>query len=103
MTAYQYLKELNTRIYLPGAEMKDGKYRDVTNTQISNWLKQSAVLINGHTPGPTDEIHFPIWQLIFFPNGKRRCTLADDIFLNPTEWMRYQYQKTYERIYDKSI
>ena len=39
-------------------------------------LENKAVIINGVRPGPKDEISFPIRELIFFPNGKRKCTMV---------------------------
>lgn len=39
-------------------------------------LKNKAVQINGTRPGPMDEIIFPIQELVFFPNGARKCTMV---------------------------
>ncbi len=47
-----------------------------SNSQIRRWLVDKAVLINGATPGPDDQVDFPITQLVFFPKSdKKRTTL----------------------------
>lgn len=46
-----------------------------SNSERRRWLESGSVQINGQTPGPNDEIEYPINQLVFFPNGKRRCTM----------------------------
>lgn len=38
-------------------------------------LEQRAVRINGAFPGPDDLIEFPVEDLVFFPNGKRKTTI----------------------------
>jgi hypothetical protein len=51
----------------------------------SRMLKNGAVVINGRRPGPKDEINFPIDELIFFPNGERRCTMIYETAVDQTE------------------
>lgn len=46
-----------------------------SGSEVRRWLKNKAVLINGQTPGPEDEVSFPINQLIFFPKSKRKTTV----------------------------
>lgn len=68
-TAFDLLLMLRTKYTLP---MRHGMKGSVpSNTEVRNWLKQGAVLINGFTPQPNDPVSFPITQLVFFPNGNR--------------------------------
>lgn len=46
-----------------------------SGSEVRRWLKNKAVLINGETPGPEDEVTFPIRQLVFFPKSKRKTTV----------------------------
>ncbi len=71
VTAFEYLKEL-PRDWLPfnGERMKAS-----SNSDLWRWLNMGAIIINGEKPKPKDEIKFPVWQLTFFPNGKRRTTI----------------------------
>ena len=48
-------------------------------------LINKAVIINGARPGPTEEIQFPIDELIFFPNSKNRCTMIYESSVDKTE------------------
>lgn len=43
--------------------------------ELRRWLDQGAVIINGKTPKAAEEVEFPIEQLVFFPNAKRRTTV----------------------------
>ena len=72
MTALEYLKEL-PRTWLP-VNVERGIKR-ASNSDLWRWLNMGAIIINGEKPKPKDEIEFPIRQLIFFPNGKRRTTI----------------------------
>ena len=47
-----------------------------TNSEIRRWFDRKAVVINGDTPGWRDPVTFPITDLVFFPNGKRKTTLV---------------------------
>lgn len=46
-----------------------------SKSELRRWLRNHAVVINGKKPGEHDEIEFPIKELVFFPNGKRKCTM----------------------------
>lgn len=48
-----------------------------SNAELRRWLESGSVIINGEKPKPKDLVTFPVWQLIFFPNGKRRTTMQD--------------------------
>ena len=78
--AIEYLKNLS---YLP-ATLQRGKGREVygrpSNEQLRRWLNMGSIVINGKTPKSLDEISFPIWQLIFFPKGKRRTIIIDIVY-----------------------
>jgi len=59
--------------YLPGST--EGHCARPSRSEVKRWLKKSSVVINGQKPEPTDEIEFPITELVFFPKSKRRkCT-----------------------------
>lgn len=74
MSALDFLKQFP---YLPlGKIGKDGRFPlRPSNSEMFRWLKEGAVIINGKTPGPNDEIEYPITQLIFFPSSKKRRTV----------------------------
>ena len=46
-----------------------------SGSELRRWFANKAVVINGTTPKATDEIEFPITQLVFFPKGKRKTTV----------------------------
>ena len=48
-------------------------------------LLNKAVVINGKRPGPKDEVTLPIYELIFFPNGQRKCTMIYESKVDQTE------------------
>ena len=72
MQAMEYLKSL-PREWLP-VNVERG-IKPASNGDLWRWLNMGAIIINGKTPKPLDEISLPIKELIFFPNGKRRTTL----------------------------
>jgi len=72
MTAFQFLKGLE---FLPNSVEREKTGR-ASNSQIRRWLTNSAVIINGVTPSPDDEVRFPITELVFFPHGERRTTMV---------------------------
>ena len=49
--------------------------KPASNSEVRRWLSNGAVEINGNRPKAEDIIAFPVTSLIFFPNGKKRCTL----------------------------
>lgn len=75
MTALDFLKRIREMHALPPGINMAGKGIPASNSEIKRWLKSKSVVINGQRPGPFDEIEFPVWQLVFFPKGKRRTTL----------------------------
>ena len=72
MKAIEFLKSL-PRSWLP--KSLDNGIREPSNSQLMRWLRDRAVIINGKTPSPFDEIDFPINELVFFPSSKRRTTI----------------------------
>ena len=46
-----------------------------TKSEVKRWLKNKAVIINGKRPKSNDEIKFPITELVYFSNSKRRTTI----------------------------
>lgn len=45
-----------------------------SNGELKRWMLNKAVLINGVTVAPGDEISFPVEQLVFFPKSANRRT-----------------------------
>lgn len=89
-----------------------------SNGSIKRWLESGAVLINGKRPKPKDVIELPVWQLIFFPKGKKRTTFHDEdnpnevdeiiapeltvlvecaVIKTPTPWWRILLRKLFKR------
>lgn len=47
-----------------------------SNSEKRRWLENRAVQINGEYLSADDDMPYPIESLVFFPNGKRRCTMV---------------------------
>ena len=77
MTAYEYLCSLP---YVPMAQLGN-KPIIASKSERRRWLDGSAVIINGVRPKPKEIIKFPVWQLVFFPKGKRRTTFVNYTFI----------------------
>ena len=72
MNAFDFLKSL-PRSWLPKSVERGIK--EPSNADLKRWLRNRAVVINGVTPLPSDEVGLPISELVFFPNGRRKTTL----------------------------
>jgi len=72
MEALEYLKSL-PRNWLPKSVERGIK--PPSNGDLKRWLNMEAVVINGITPKAHDKITFPIREIIFFPQGRRRTTI----------------------------
>jgi len=48
----------------------------ITNAEMKRLLKQKAVLINRKPVQMHDSIGLPVYELVFFPKGKRRTTMG---------------------------
>lgn len=70
MTALEFLKQIK---FLPMST--ENPCTKATKSEIKRWLKKKSVVINNIRPLPSDEINFPIINLVFFPKGKRKCTM----------------------------
>lgn len=75
MTALELLKELRNKIYLPHCCEKKEHRGIPSNSELTRWLNDKAIVINGLTPTAQEEVNFPVTQLIFFPKGKRKTTI----------------------------
>ena len=74
-TALQYLQ----RFVLPPSTEHLGSLAvsNIPSTQeLKRWLNKGAVSINHKKPKPHDEIAFPVFELVFFKNSHRRCTMV---------------------------
>jgi hypothetical protein len=58
----------------------EGRQPEPTKSEIRRLLENKAVAINGFRPPMNAclDNQWPIWQLIYFPEGERKTTLADD-------------------------
>ena len=77
MTAYEYL--VSVQQFLPASREVQSLGRPVSKGEIKRWLQNKAVLINGQRPDWKDEIQFPLFELIFWPNSpQNRTTYIQD-------------------------
>lgn len=51
-----------------------------SNSELRRWFKTQSIVINEVRAGKDDAISFPVWELIFFPKGKRRTSIASPNF-----------------------
>ena len=72
MTALEYLKSLP---FSP-VSTEGNRCGPASNSELRRWLIKRSVVINGVRPLPHDKICFPIASLVFFPKGKRKCTMV---------------------------
>jgi hypothetical protein len=72
LTALQYM----TRINAMGPFWNYDENKPASNSALRRWLEQGAILFNSERIMPLDLIDFPIYSLVMFPKGKRRCTLV---------------------------
>lgn len=70
MIALDFLRSIK---WLP---MSTERCERPSNSEIKRWLRKKAVIINNQRPLPEDTVNFPITELVFFPNGKRKCTMV---------------------------
>jgi hypothetical protein len=47
-----------------------------SRSEVKRWLKMGAVEIDRVKVGMDTKLHFPILDVIFFPNGKARTTMG---------------------------
>jgi hypothetical protein len=48
-----------------------------SNGELKGWIRDKAIIVNGKKPNKEDTpIVLPIWELVFFPNGKRKTTIV---------------------------
>ncbi len=66
----------------------EGRQAEPTGSEIRRLFDNKAVVINGFAP-PQDgclDNQWPIWELVFFPKGKRRTTLVQDTADEKMPW-----------------
>lgn len=73
ITAFEFLKYIQQHGFLPMST--EQPCTEPSNSELKRWLKKSSVVINRKKPQPNDEVFFPIIELVFFPKGKRKCTI----------------------------
>ena len=48
----------------------------MSNSELIRHLKSGAILFNGETVSPFENIDFPVFSLVFFPKSNRKVTLV---------------------------
>lgn len=78
MNVLSYLNSLRPAIPYSAERTVDaqGKCVLMSNGEIRRQAKQGAILFNGERVTADEEVDFPVFSLVLFPNSaKRRCTL----------------------------
>jgi len=70
MNALSFLN--NLRPAIPFSIEKPCK--PASNSELRRWMQNGSVLINGERVNWDEEIDFPVFSLVFFPNSPRRKT-----------------------------
>ncbi len=72
--------------YLP--RFLEGRQAEPTGSEIRRLLDNHSAIINGFavTQNACLDNQWPIWELVFFPRGKRRITLVQDIPKEKMPW-----------------
>ena len=47
-----------------------------SNSELRRWCASGAVLINTERVTWDEDVDFPIFSIVFFPNGNRRTTIV---------------------------
>ena len=72
MTALEYIVSLPYKPMMLNGNLPI----KMSNRECKRLLDNHSILINGLTPSSSDEVVFPITELIFFPTSKRKTTLV---------------------------
>jgi hypothetical protein len=79
MKALQFLNNLRPALPL-SIEQPPSRERPasaMSNGELRRHIQQGGVLFNGERVMPDEEVDFPVFSLVFFPNSaKRRTTLV---------------------------
>ena len=70
MNALTFLN--NLRPAIPYSSEQLGKI--MSNSELIRHMKSGTVLINTEKVDPKEEIDFPVFSIVFFPNSKKRRT-----------------------------
>lgn len=78
MRAIEWLNSLRPAIPLSIEKpaTKENPAQPMSNGELRRLIEQGGVLVNGERSTPNEPIDFPVFSLVFFPNGKRRTTLV---------------------------
>ena len=68
MNAWKFLIELHSVCHFQTKEKT--KVGRASNSELKRWLQNKAVIVNGEPLLPDEEMDFPIFSLILFPNNK---------------------------------
>lgn len=71
MNALQFLITLR-----PAIPFSAEKCASMSNGELRRHIEQGGVLINNERVSVSEEIDFPVFSIVFFPNGKRKTTIV---------------------------
>ncbi len=71
MNAMQFLNNLRPAVPF---SVEQG-CKPMSNTELRRHIQQGGILINGERIQVNEEIDFPVFSLVFFPNSKRKTTI----------------------------
>jgi len=72
MNAMQFLNNLRPAIPF---SVEQG-CRLMSNAELRRHIQQGGILIKGERIQVNEEIDFPVFSLVFFPNSKRKTTIV---------------------------
>ena len=71
MNILTYLQQI--REALPMSSERPCTY--TSNSELRRWIKQGVILFNTERVEFDEEVDFPVFSLVVFPNSKRKTTI----------------------------
>lgn len=77
MNFNQWFRELHRDCCFMSVEVSHSSgAKRASNSEIQRWIEQGSLHINGERVTPKEDVDFPVFSVVLFPNSKkRRCTL----------------------------
>lgn len=75
MIALEFLKELRDKYKCIPLSQRTRPFKEVSNSELRQWIIEGAVLFNGETMLWNEELDFNLFSLVFFPNSNSRTTI----------------------------
>ncbi len=54
-----------------GVFSREGKCQPASKSEVARWIKAGAVIVNGETLEPDEQMDFDVFSLVLFPKGRR--------------------------------